>query len=74
MSYLAKNLDEIAVLFESLALSAETRGEASTDGIYRTVSQGQASGFRQAANILRCVTLTEPCHMESDAYTARRNA
>lgn len=74
MSYTAKNLEEIAVLFESAALDVDARGNASTSDIYQMVCRGQSSGLIQAAAILRRTTLTEPCHMESDAYTARRNA
>ena len=65
MSYTAKNLEEVVVLFEALALGAEARCDlASTDEIYSVLSQGHASGLRQAARILRNTTLTEPCHME----------
>lgn len=64
MSYVFKNLDEIAALLEKSASDAEARGEASEDGIYHAVCSGQSSGLKNAANILRRTTITEPIHME----------
>ena len=56
MSYAAKDLEEIAVLFEKMATVREA-----ADCV------GAAEGLRTAAYILRRTTLTEPCHMEKES-------
>ena len=67
MSYTAKNLDEIAALFEQRALKCDR--ESDMPGLTektRTLGIGQAHGWMLAAHILRRTTLTEPCHMEPE--------
>ena len=65
MSYTAKNLEEIAALFESRAKEATAEVDA-----YATTQEEQAAmhmaavTWHRAADILRHTTLTEPCHME----------
>ena len=66
MSYSAKNLDEIAEMFDHFAKEAK----ASANLVGMVVDrvdlhrEGEAYAWTQAAYILRRVTLTEPAHME----------
>jgi len=67
MSYTAKDLEEIAAVFESRAIDAANRRD---DPLWATSIRVRADGeniaWAEAANILRRVTLTEPCHMEKE--------
>ena len=58
MSYTAKSLEEIAELFESRAQKLEQEVSLSP------ATRSAIAVWLQAAVILRCTTLTEPCHME----------
>ena len=72
MSYTAKSLEEIADDFDRRAVIA-LADAVKTEWLAHSY-RSESSTWRYAAEILRRTTLTEPCHMESDAYTARRNA
>ena len=61
MSYTAKSLEEIAVLFESRAQNLEQEMNASA------AKRSAIAVWLEAAYILRRTTLTEPCHMEKEA-------
>lgn len=69
MSYTAQNLDEIAAMFEHFAKEAKTSAALLRAESHR---EGEAYAWKQAAYILRRVTLTEPAHMENTAYFGRR--
>ena len=60
MSYSAKDLEEIAALFEIQAQNCERLATRETSESYFS----EAYAWRSAARMLRCTTLTEPCHME----------
>ena len=74
MSYTAKNLEEIAALFVERANRAEAEIPKARTLVDTASAAVEATTWLLAAGILRCTTLTEPCHMVSDADTARRNA
>ena len=65
MSYSAKNLDEIAEMFDHFAKEAKSSAaNAQIDDNVKHHREGQGYTWTQAAYILRRVTLTEPAHME----------
>ena len=64
MSYTAKSLEEIAVLFVGLAERAEAMIPRAKTIVETAQVATEATTWRIAAEILRRTTLTEPCHME----------
>ena len=64
MSYTAKSLEEIAAMFEGRAAECQACADVAITKQGKAADEGEAAGWRAAANILRRTTITEPVHME----------
>ena len=66
MSYSAKNLEEIASMFDHYAKDAKfSAANTELTGRVAQHHEGESYAWTQAAYILRRVTLTEPVHTET---------